>query len=180
MAQQKQLARKSTGGYAPVYAKRLKVAREALNNTWVYVMVRFLDIRGRMKMNVEGHLDAQTILNLCTSPNDIYKVFGLENETNARLHVVVGVQARRYEGDRLDAYILVGFRTRGIREINADDDLVQDINKHFIYAGVSSRLEPEHITIIYDDDYERVEFCEDIIKEMEETDYIGFIDDVVY
>jgi hypothetical protein len=182
MARTKQLARKYTGGDAPQYAKKAKEAREAINYTWIYIMVRFIDIRCRMKMNVEGHFDAETMLDLCREPDDIYQVFGLENETNARLHVVTGVQARRYQDDTLDAYLLVGFRVREGQDdkIEANEVMVQNINKHFIYECVSSPLKPEHITIIYDDDHECVELCESIIKDMEDTDYNGFIDDVAY
>lgn len=182
MARNKQLARKFTGGYAPEYNEKVKQARLAINYTWLYVMVRFIDVRNRIKMDINGHLDAATIIDLCKPPNDIYKVFGLENETDARLHAIAGIQARRYEDDRLDAYILVGFRVRQGQDIEivANDTMVQNINNHFIFEGATSCLEPEHITIIYDDNYEAVELCTNIIIDMEDRKNIGFISDVAY
>ena len=182
MAHTKHLARKDTGGCAPEYRKKLKEAREALNCTWVYVMVRFLDIRGRMKVRDGSYLTAYDIIDMCRCPDKVYNVFGAENETNANLHVVVGVQTRRYEHDRLDAYILVGLRVREGQDtkISASDVMVQNLNNHFIHEGCTTKLEPEHITVIYDDNYEFVELCESIIKDMEDKEYIGFIDDIAY
>jgi hypothetical protein len=182
MAHKKQFSRKSTGGYAPEYVKKLKAAREVVKYTWVYVMVRFLDIRCRMKVNYESYLSADDILDQCKSPNEIYRVFGVENETNANLHVVVGLQARRYQHDRLDAYILVGLRVREGQDtlIYANNVMVQNLNNHFIHEGCTTTLEPEHINIIYDDNYEFVELCESIIKDMEDNECIGYTDDIVY
>lgn len=168
----------NTWGHAPKYAKLVKEARERqdVQYTWMYVMVRFVDIRGKMKTDMAGNLNAQTIINLCNTPNAVNDTFGIELEPNTNLHVLVGVQARRYQTDKLDAYLLVGFMAED--DYLDTNEVMETVKDRFIKANTPFNLD-EHIMVIYDDEEKTVRLSESVIKDMEETIEVGSIDDII-
>lgn len=181
MARTRNTARISTGGRAPKYAKRVREAREQeyedLPYTWVYILVRFIDIRGRMKTDLAGNLRANTVIELCDTPDALSDTFGIDVEPHTNIHVLVGVQARRYHCDRLDAYLLVGFRMEDT--FIYTDEMVDMIKDRFIRENVPFDL-GEHINIMYDNNEDTVRVCQSIIKDMEDTAEIGSIDNVIF
>lgn len=179
MARKKQMARKSIGGStiagALARAARLRELRiqqmlDEYDWKWCYCMVRLIGIRD--KIDIDGIITADKIMNKLSDMRDVYELFNQYNETEAENHIIVGVQSRRYNDDRMDAYIMIGMRIRDDEDIFYDESIATSVNDALCKMGKDIYIAEEHYCYI-ENDIDTFKQLSSITKEMEDIEEVG-------
>lgn len=131
--------------------------------TFVYIMVRLIDVRDKIDLQ---HITADNILDKLYI-EDVYNLLGINNEINADAHIVVGVEARRYNCDRLDAYVLVGLKVMEETNLDYSNEVPLSIDAVLCKEGRTLNVSMEKYHVMYADE-NQAKWCIEIIKDMED------------
>jgi hypothetical protein len=140
-------------------------------------MLRLIDIRD--KIDVDGVITANKLLEMLVDMRDIYNLFNLVNDTDANQHITVGIQSRRYQTDRLDAYILVGLRVMANKDMSYENEIALAVNDALCKLNCTIDITEEHYHYNETDD-NIVMLYTNIIWDMEDVAEEGNIDDVMF
>jgi hypothetical protein len=177
MARIKQVAKKNDEVDKAAEEERVQKLLNEHTWKWSYCMLRLIDIRN--VIDTRGYVTADKILNKLTNLYDIYDIFDLQNDIGAKSHLLVGVQSRRYENDRLDAYILIGLRVKE----DVDMSYYSDISSTFCDVLCKNEndidIRHRHYHVIEGDEG-HLDYLTDIINDMEDVAEEGERRDVVF
>lgn len=134
--------------------------------TWMYVMVRLIDIDGKVEPDDNGDITAQCIMNKLDEMHDVYTLFNTNNTSQAGNHIVVGVENRAKLDDRIDAYILVGMRVVEGTDLSYHNDVSDWFDDILCVEDMSFDITDEHYHVI-EDDAKQVVWLESLINDME-------------
>ncbi len=177
MARIKQVAKKDDEVDKAVEEERVQKLLNEHKWKWSYCMLRLIDIRN--VIDTRGYVTADKILNKLTNLYDIYDILDLQNDIGAKSHLLVGVQSRRYENDRLDAYILIGLRVRE----DVDMSYYSDISSTFcdVLCKNDNDIDIRHRHyLVIEGDEGQLDYLTDIINDMEDVAEEGERRDVVF
>jgi hypothetical protein len=167
MKRSKQTARRSVSNAdnESLFHKLTKRNKLLKQHQWkfAYVMIRLIDIRDKLDVQ---HITADNILDKLYI-GDIYNLFGQANDINADSHIVVGVEARRYNCDRLDAYVLVGLKVMEETNLNYTSDVALSIDAALCKEGCTLNVCEDSYYVMYADETQ-AKWCMNIIKDMED------------
>jgi hypothetical protein len=177
MARIKQIPKKNVGFNEAVEKERVQKMLNEHKWKWTYCMLRLIDIRN--VIDTHGYVTADKSLSRIYNVYDVYEIFDLQNEIGAKSHILVGVQSRRYENDRLDAYILIGLQVRE----DVDMSYCSDISTNFcdVLCKNDNDIDIRHRHYhLVDGDECQLDYFIDIIHDMEDVAEEGKKRDVVF
>lgn len=186
----KNTARKSTGG--PKKPMSLATGRHSLLAKldrspsptpepelppckWTYVMVRLLDVGGKMACAAL----ASSVSRLLKEHPDVYNLFDYVNLTKEAPHILAGLQ-KRDDDARVDVYIMIGMLvTEGTRCIYKNI-IGREFDSYMAKSGMSLNLCKEQCLFIeesYDDSQPDKEtmaaWCMAILRDCEDFEETG-------
>ena len=173
-----QTARKSVGGASTKWNEKVKRARAAEIFTWVFYMVRLIDVGD--KLNVDGEVTADKLMLVFARMHDVYDLFGLDDEPGQNPYVGIGVEKRQSLNNRVDVYVMVGFKVRGGTDVSLNNYWQDQWDIWFCKEGENETLglNEENVHIVQGDT-EQIQWLERIIKDMEDTNIDGDIFDII-
>ena len=176
MPRTKASARKCVGPSSSL-VQAMKRARQEVKYTWVFYMVRLIDVED--KLDVDGAVTADKIMDIFDEMEGaIYTLFGLEQEQDHEPYIAVGKERRTMRQDRVDVYILVGLKVREGTDVDLFYDISETWCDWFCRAGESIELDEDN-TYVVQDDVSQVEWLERIVADMEDTSFKNDIHDVI-
>lgn len=183
------MARKCTGGgqsnYKPQLMQAAKRARRTVEETtWVFYMVRLIDVAD--KMDINGGITASGVMDLFEEVDDIYELFGLDHEEDQpEPYIGVGVQKRELD-THVDVYVLVGLRV-SIGTNVAVNERLQNQWDYWFCVHPSDDDEPEQTLGLDEDtvhivqeDTVQVAWLHKIVQDMEDATHQRSVLDVFH